>query len=55
MWFHRLADFSDWALSDVVAPSGAHGRALATATMYNRPGAVVGTATQEIYFGHDRR
>lgn len=55
VWFHRPADFSDWVLSDAVAPSGVHGRALATATMYNRTGALVCTATQEIYFGRDRR
>jgi acyl-CoA thioesterase len=55
VWFHRPADFSDWVLSDTVAPSGVHGRALAAATMYNRTGALVCTATQEIYFGRDRR
>jgi acyl-CoA thioesterase len=55
VWFHRPADFSDWVLSDTVAHSGVHGRALAAATMYNRTGALVCTATQEIYFGRDRR
>lgn len=55
VWFHRPADLSDWVLCDAVTPSGVHGRALATATMYNRSGALVCTATQEIYFGRDRR
>lgn len=55
VWFHRPADLTDWVLSDAVAPSGVHGRGLATATMYNRSGALVCTATQEIYFGRDRR
>lgn len=55
VWFHRPADFSDWVLSDATAPSGVHGRALANATMYNRTGALVCTASQEIYFGRDRR
>lgn len=55
VWFHRPAELSDWVLSDAVAPSGVHGRGLATATMYNRTGALVCTASQEIYFGRDRR
>lgn len=55
VWFHRPADLSDWVLCDAVTPSGVHGRALATATMYNRDGSLVCTASQEIYFGRDRR
>ncbi|WP_232375468.1 acyl-CoA thioesterase [Mycolicibacterium baixiangningiae] len=55
VWFHRPADLTDWVLSDAVSPSGVHGRGLATATMYNRTGALVCTATQEIYFGRDRQ
>ncbi|BBY15682.1 acyl-CoA thioesterase [Mycolicibacterium litorale] len=55
VWFHRPATLTDWVLTDAVAPSGVHGRGLATATMYNRSGALVCTATQEIYFGRDRR
>jgi acyl-CoA thioesterase II len=51
LWFHRPADLSDWVLSDAVSPSGVGGRGLATATMYNRSGELVCTATQEIYFG----
>lgn len=51
VWFHRPADLSDWVLSDAVSPSGAGGRGLASATMYNRSGGLVCTATQEIYFG----
>ncbi|MCV7289642.1 thioesterase family protein [Mycolicibacterium wolinskyi] len=55
VWFHRPADLSDWVLSDQVSPSGIGGRGLATGTMYNRAGQLVCTATQEIYFGRDRR
>lgn len=55
LWFHRPADLSDWVLTDQVSPSGIHGRGLASATMYNRSGELVCTATQEIYFGRDRR
>ncbi|MCK0173285.1 MULTISPECIES: acyl-CoA thioesterase II [Mycobacteriaceae] len=51
LWFHRPADLGDWVLSDAVSPSGIGGRGLATATMYNRSGGLVCTATQEIYFG----
>ncbi|TFV55928.1 acyl-CoA thioesterase II [Mycobacterium sp. PS03-16] len=51
VWFHRPADLHGWILSDAVSPSGVHGRGLATATMYNRDGGLVCTATQEIYFG----
>ena len=55
LWFHRPADLTDWVLSDQVSPSGIHGRGLATATVYNRSGQLVCTATQELYFGRDRR
>ncbi|BBX37731.1 acyl-CoA thioesterase [Mycolicibacterium mageritense DSM 44476 = CIP 104973] len=55
IWFHRPADLSDWVLSDQTSPSGIHGRGLATATMFNRSGQFVCTATQEIYFGRERR
>jgi acyl-CoA thioesterase II len=51
VWFHRPADLSDWVLSDAVSPSGVSGRGLASATMYNRSGGLVCSATQEIYFG----
>lgn len=54
VWFQRPADLSDWVLSDQVSPSGIHGRGLASATMYNRAGQLVCTATQELYFGRDR-
>lgn len=54
LWFHRPADLSDWVLSDQVSPSGIHGRGLASATMFNRSGEFVCTATQELYFGRDR-
>ncbi|MCV7066077.1 thioesterase family protein [Mycolicibacterium farcinogenes] len=55
IWFHRPADLSDWLLSDQVSPSGVNGRGLATATVYNRAGQLVCSATQEMYFGRDRR
>ncbi|MBS9535484.1 thioesterase family protein [Mycobacterium sp. M1] len=51
LWFQRPVDLSDWVLSDQVSPSGVGGRGLATATMYNRAGQLVCTATQELYFG----
>jgi acyl-CoA thioesterase II len=55
LWFHRPIDLSDWVLSDQVSPSGVHGRGLASATMYNRSGQLVCIATQELYFGRDKR
>jgi acyl-CoA thioesterase II len=51
LWFHRPVDLSDWVLSDQLSPSGIGGRGLASATMYNRSGALVCVATQELYFG----
>ena len=54
LWFHRPIDLSDWVLSDQMSPSGVNGRGLATATMYNRSGELVCTATQELYFGGKR-
>lgn len=53
VWFQRPVDLSDWVLSDQVSPSGIAGRGLSTATMYNRAGQLVCTATQELYFGRD--
>ncbi|WP_139335344.1 acyl-CoA thioesterase II [Mycobacterium sp. GA-1841] len=55
IWFHRPADFTDWVLCDQVSPSGINGRGLANATLYNRAGQLVCSATQEMYFGRDRR
>ncbi|MGV9803430.1 acyl-CoA thioesterase [Mycobacterium sp. NPDC003449] len=55
LWFHRPVDLSDWVLSDQASPSGIHGRGLAGATLYNRSGELVCTATQEMYFGRGRR
>jgi acyl-CoA thioesterase II len=55
LWFHRPADLSDWVLADQVSPSGIDGRGLASATMYNRGGELVCTASQEIYFGRSVR
>ena len=54
LWFHRPIALDDWVLSDQVSPSGINGRGLATATMYNRTGELVCTATQELYFGAKR-
>ncbi|MCV7316120.1 thioesterase family protein [Mycolicibacillus parakoreensis] len=51
LWFQRPVDLSDWVLSDQVSPSGTGGRGLVNATMYNRSGQLVCTATQELYFG----
>jgi len=55
LWFQRPVDLSDWVLSDQVSPSGATGRGLASATMYNRAGQLVCFATQELYFGRGKR
>lgn len=54
LWFHRPVDLTDWVLSDQFSPSGVSGRGLASATMYNRSGALVCVATQELYFGAKR-
>jgi len=54
LWFHRPVDFTDWVLSDQFSPSGVSGRGLASATMFNRSGALVCVATQELYFGTGR-
>ncbi|MBU9765415.1 acyl-CoA thioesterase II [Mycobacterium sp. TNTM28] len=54
IWFHRPADLTDWLLSDQVSPSGINGRGLASATLYNRTGQLVCSATQEMYFGRRR-
>ncbi len=51
LWFQRPVDLSDWVLSDQFSPSGAAGRGLSSATMYNRAGQLVCFATQELYFG----
>jgi acyl-CoA thioesterase-2 len=54
LWFHRPVDLSDWVMSDQVSPSGIDGRGLASATMYNRSGELVSTASQETYFGRTK-
>lgn len=51
LWFQRPVDIADWVLSEQFSPSGVGGRGLASATMYNRAGQLVCTATQELYFG----
>jgi acyl-CoA thioesterase II len=51
LWFHRPVDLTDWVLADQLSPSGVHGRGLATATLFNRDGGLVCSATQELYFG----
>jgi acyl-CoA thioesterase II len=55
LWFHRPAHLTDWVLADQFSPSSLGGRGLATATMYNRTGELVCTATQELYFGRPAR
>ena len=54
LWFHRPVDLTDWVLSDQFSPSGLSGRGLASGTMFNRSGALVCVATQELYFGAKR-
>ena len=51
VWFQRPVDFTDWVLADQVCPSSVGGRGLTTAALYNRSGALVCTASQELYFG----
>ncbi|TVS84742.1 acyl-CoA thioesterase [Mycobacterium helveticum] len=50
IWFHRVADFTDWLLFDQSSPSVVGCRGLATGTLYNRSGELVCVATQEGYF-----
>jgi acyl-CoA thioesterase-2 len=50
IWFHRVADFTDWLLFDQFSPSVVGRRGLATGTLYNRSGELVCMATQEGYF-----
>jgi acyl-CoA thioesterase II len=50
VWFRRPADFSDWLFFEQNSPSGIGRRALATGTLLNRSGALMGTASQEGYF-----
>jgi acyl-CoA thioesterase-2 len=50
VWFHRPADFTEWLLYEQNSPSGIAGRALATGTFFDRAGALVCTAAQEVYF-----
>lgn len=54
LWFHRAVDLSDWVLSDQISPSGGGGRGMASASIFNRAGQLVCTATQELYFGTKR-
>lgn len=54
LWFHRPVDLTDWVLSEQFSPSGLSGRGLANATVFNRSGALVCVATQEVYFGANR-
>jgi acyl-CoA thioesterase-2 len=54
IWFHRLADFSDWLLFDQTSPNGVGARALATGSLFNGSGELVCTAAQEGYFPAQR-
>ena len=47
IWFHRPLRADRWLLFDCASPSGAFGRALAIARVYNRDGLLVASATQE--------
>ncbi|MGB3481415.1 MAG: acyl-CoA thioesterase domain-containing protein [Mycobacterium sp.] len=49
VWFHGVADLSDWLLYEQRSASGAQRRALTTGRMYNRNGSQVCTAAQEVY------
>jgi acyl-CoA thioesterase len=50
VWFHGTADLSDWLLYEQVSGSGAHRRALTSGQMFDRRGALVCTAAQQLYF-----
>ena len=47
IWFHRPLRADQWLLFDCVSPSGAFGRGLATARIYDRSGVLVASAAQE--------
>lgn len=50
MWFHRPVDLNDWLLLDQRPVTVGNGRGLATASVYDRAGRLVATATQEALF-----
>jgi len=47
IWWHRTLHADDWLLFDCVSPSGAIGRGLSIARIYDRTGILVASATQE--------
>ncbi|WP_077035438.1 acyl-CoA thioesterase II [Pelomonas sp. KK5] len=47
VWFHRPVDPNEWLFVDAQSPATAHGRSLATATVYARSGEVVASFAQE--------
>lgn len=50
VWFHRPVDLNDWLLLDQRPVTVAHGRGLATASVWDRAGNLVATITQEALF-----
>lgn len=47
IWFHRSSRADDWLLLSCESPSAQQGRALTTARVYNRNGALVASVAQE--------
>jgi acyl-CoA thioesterase-2 len=47
IWLHRRLRVDDWLLFDCVSPSGAFGRGLSIARVYDRAGSLVASVTQE--------
>jgi len=47
IWFHRPANFDDWLLYCIDAPTAAAGRAFITGRLYDRAGRLVASTTQE--------
>ncbi len=47
LWWHRPVRADDWLLFDCLSPTGATGRSLSLARIYNRGGDLVASATQE--------
>jgi len=47
IWFHRPANFDDWLLYCIDAPTAAAGRAFITGRLYDRAGRLAASTTQE--------
>ncbi|MEU7868744.1 acyl-CoA thioesterase domain-containing protein [Dactylosporangium sp. NPDC049140] len=47
LWFHHIPRADEWLLFDQHSPVASHGRALATAQVYDTTGELVATVTQE--------